>query len=149
MKIVVIHGPNLNMLGKRPENHYGSFTLQDLEGSILEHIQRKDANAEVFFYQSNSEGTLIDTIHQHIIDPVDAIIINPGAYAHYSYAIHDALEISQATKIEVHLSDVHNREGFRAQLVTGMACDKTFSGGKEQSYRDAIDWLYTQKKLED
>ena len=141
MNILVINGPNLNMLGKRPKEHYGSLTLDEINNLML-----KEANNEVGidFYQSNYEGDIITKI-QEAINKYDAIIINPGAYTHTSVAIHDALEIYNGIKIEVHLSEVDNREDFRKVNFVRDVCDKTFAGKKEGSYIDALQYLKNRK----
>ncbi len=141
MNILVINGPNLNMLGKRPKEHYGSLTLDEINALML-----KEANNEVGidFYQSNYEGDIITKI-QEAINKYDAIIINPGAYTHTSVAIHDALEIYNGIKIEVHLSEVDNREDFRKVNFVREVCDKTFAGKKEGSYIEALQYLKNRK----
>lgn len=136
-KILVINGPNLNMLGKRPKEHYGALTLNQINDLI-----KKEANGyfDVDFYQSNYEGDIITKI-QEAIGLYEAIIINPGAYTHTSVAIHDALEIYDGIKIEVHLSKVDEREDFRKINYIRSVCDKTFAGLFEGSYIEAIKYL--------
>ena len=135
--VLVINGPNLNMLGKRPKEHYGSLTLDE----INELIKKEANNAfDVSFYQSNYEGDIITKI-QEAIGVYDAIVINPGAYTHTSVAIHDALEIYNGIKIEVHLSKVDEREDFRKINFVRSVCDETFQGKLEGSYIDAIKYL--------
>ena len=136
MKALVINGPNLNMLGKRPKEHYGSLTLFEINELMLKEAD----DIELEFFQSNSEGDIVTEI-QLAIGNFDAIIINPGAYTHTSVAIHDALEIFDGIKIEVHLSDVDNRDDFRKINFVRDVCDKTFSGKKEGSYIEAIKYL--------
>ena len=136
MKVLVINGPNLNMLGKRPKEHYGSLTLYEINDLML----KAAGDMELEFFQSNSEGDIVTEI-QLAIGNFDAIIINPGAYTHTSVAIHDALEIFDGIKIEVHLSDVDNRDDFRKINFVRDVCDKTFSGKKEGSYLEAIQYL--------
>ncbi len=136
MKVLVINGPNLNMLGKRPKEHYGSLTLYEINDLMLKEAD----DLELEFFQSNSEGDIVTEI-QLAIGNFDAIIINPGAYTHTSVAIHDALEIYDGIKIEVHLSDVDNRDDFRKINFVRDVCDKTFSGKKEGSYIEAIKYL--------
>jgi len=136
MKALVINGPNLNMLGKRPKEHYGSLTLYEINDLMLKEAD----DLELEFFQSNSEGDIVTEI-QLAIGNFDAIIINPGAYTHTSVAIHDALEIFDGIKIEVHLSDVDNRDDFRKINFVRDVCDKTFSGKKEGSYIEAIKYL--------
>ena len=115
-KIFVIHGPNLNMLGIREPEVYGTLTLNDINETLLELSKKLDV--ELDFFQSNSEGALIDKI-QSAYGVADGIIINPGAYTHYSYAIRDALSAVHLPVIEVHLSDIHSREDFRRISVPG------------------------------
>ncbi len=125
MLIRVINGPNLNMLGQRETGVYGTDTLKDLE----DHLTRLAAEigVDVEFFQSNSEGALIDAIQQ-CRGRRDAIIINPGGYTHTSVAIHDALLAAEVPAVEVHISNIHARESFRAQSVTGSACVGIISG---------------------
>ena len=133
--ILVINGPNLNMLGKRDKNQYGAKTLEDIYDLI-----KKEDYFNYIFFQSNCEGAIIDKLQQC---ECDAVIINAGAYTHTSIAIHDALEIIAVPKIEVHLSDVDNREDFRKINYLRSVCNKTVSGLKEQSYIEAIKYLKT------
>ena len=132
-KILVINGPNLNMLGQRDKNHYGTVSL----GAICE-MMRKEDYFDYIFFQSNHEGDIIDKI---LYTSCDAIIINPGAYTHTSVAIHDALEIKKCEKVEVHLSDVDNRDDFRKINFVRDVCTHTVSGLKEYSYIEAIKYL--------
>lgn len=141
MKVLIIHGPNLNMLGYRDPVHYGHLTFESLIEYIKEQFETEFEDPVLTFYQSNSEGKLIDAIQESIRKEYDAILLNLGAYSHYSIALHDALEMSSALKVEVHLSDVHNREAFRQTLMTASACDKVFSGEKERSYHQAIRFI--------
>ncbi len=140
MNVLVINGPNLNMLGKRPKEHYGTLTLEEINNLML---KEADGN-NIDFYQSNSEGDIVTKI-QEAIGKYDAIIINPGAYTHTSVAIHDALEIYDGIKIEVHLSDVDNREDYRKINFVRSVCNKTFSGKKEGSYLEALQYLKNNK----
>lgn len=132
-KILVINGPNLNMLGKRDKSHYGTKTLAD----ICEMMKQEDCFDYIFF-QSNHEGDIIDKIQ---LTECDAIIINPGAYTHTSVAIRDALEIKHCEKVEVHLSDVDNRDDFRKINFIRDVCTHTVSGLHEYSYIEAINYL--------
>ena len=125
------------MLGKRPKEHYGSLTLYQINDLMVEEAGN---DLELEFFQSNSEGDIVTEI-QLAIGVFDAIIINPGAYTHTSVAIHDALEIYDGTKIEVHLSEVDNREDFRRVNFVRDVCDKTYAGKHEESYLDAIRYL--------
>lgn len=139
--VLVINGPNLNMLGKRPKEHYGAMTLDEINELIKEEAKE---SFDVSFYQSNYEGDIITKI-QDAIGVYDAIVINPGAYTHTSVAIHDALEIYNGIKIEVHLSKVDDREDFRKINFVRSVCDATFSGKKDGSYIDAIKYLKNVK----
>ena len=134
-KILVINGPNLNMLGKRPKDHYGSLTLEQINSLIQEEFKCFDFE----FFQSNHEGAIIDKIQE--FENYDGIIINPGAYTHTSIAIHDALEIVNILKVEVHLSDIGNREDFRKIDYISSVVDAIYSGKKENSYLEAINYL--------
>lgn len=118
-KILVINGPNLNMLGTREKSVYGEATLKDVEKII--HKEAEKLNVEVDFYQSNHEGALIDVI-QSTMNKYDAAIINPGAFTHYSYAIRDAIASVNVPFIEVHISNIHTREEFRHTSVTAPVC---------------------------
>jgi 3-dehydroquinate dehydratase-2 len=129
-KIMVINGPNLNMLGKRKEVHYGQLTLEAIETFIQSEANKLDMT--ISFLQSNHEGEIIDCIHDSM--DFDGVIINAGAYTHYSYAIADALEILDIPVIEVHLSNIHARDDFRHQSVLAKCCVGQISGFKEDSY---------------
>ena len=141
MRVLVINGPNLNMLGRRPEEHYGNLTLD-----LINEAMKKEAEGfmELTFFQSNSEGAIVDEI-QAAIDNYEAIIINPAAYTHTSIAIRDALEMFSGISLEVHLSDVDNRESFRRINYIRDVCKKSFTGGKIESYLDAIKYLKYNK----
>ena len=116
MKFLIINGPNLNLLGQREPGIYGKGTYADLCALIRDYAQEKGAQAE--FFQSNHEGAIIDAIHA-AQGVYDAIVINPGAYTHYSYAILDALKAVDVPAYEVHISHIDRREPFRAVSVTG------------------------------
>lgn len=133
-KILVINGPNLNMLGKRKKEHYGVKTLDEINQMIKDY----DKSFLYDFFQSNYEGAIIDRIQK--LD-YDAIIINPGAYTHTSVAIRDALEIADCPKVEVHLSDVFNREEFRRIDYIKDVCDITITNLREMSYIEAVKYL--------
>ena len=132
--VLVINGPNLNMLGKRPKEHYGSKTLDEINQMIKESAPMY----EFMFFQSNHEGAIVDRIQ--VLD-YDAIIINPAAYTHTSVAIRDALEIVDKPKVEVHLSDVFNRDDFRKIDYIKDVCDTCITNLKEQSYIKAVEYL--------
>lgn len=129
-KILVINGPNLNMLGQRKENHYGRLTLDTINTLIKK--ESEGLKCHIDFYQSNIEGEIVTKIHNSM--EYDGIIINAGAYTHYSYAIADALDILDIPVIEVHLSNIHGREDFRKQSVLAKCCVGQISGFKENSY---------------
>ena len=135
LKIGIINGPNLNMLGKRDQKIYGDLTLEEMNREIESFAKKEDI--ELTIKQSNSEGEIIDSI-QHFSSQVDGLIINPAAYTHYSYAIADALRDCPIPKIEVHLSDIFSREGFRRKSVTASACIEQIAGFGYQSYILAI-----------
>ena len=138
MKILVINGPNINMLGIREPGVYGKNTFADLL-QLLEDTA-KELNIEVIQYQSNHEGDLIDKI-QWAWDKMDGIVINPAAYTHTSIAILDALKAVSIPAVEVHISDVDSREAFRQISYAGMACVKTIKGHGIEGYREAICYL--------
>lgn len=140
MKALVINGPNLNMLGKRPKEHYGAKTLEEINELML---KEADIYLDLEFYQSNYEGDIVTKIQKSL--DYDAIIINPAAYTHTSVAIHDALEMFLGIKIEVHLSDVDNRDDFRKINYVRDVCDVSFSGMHEGSYIEAIKYLKNVK----
>lgn len=140
MKILVINGPNLNMLGQREKNHYGSLTLDEINKNILE--ESKKLNIELSFFQSNLEGEIVSRIHRAIEEKIDGIIINAGAYTHTSIAIRDALLIFNRPFIEVHLSNIYAREQFRhksmfSDIALGIIC-----GFQEDSYYLALLAIY-------
>ena len=129
MNILVINGPNLNLLGVREPGIYGSGTYSDLCDLISK--KANELNVNVDFYQSNHEGFIIDKIHE-AMGKFDGIVINPGAYTHYSYAIRDAIEAIEIPCIEVHMSDIHKREEFRHVSVISPVCKKQICGlGKD------------------
>lgn len=133
MKILVLNGPNLNLLGKRNKDNYGELSLDKLE----EAIKKEYPQIQFTFYQSNIEGELINRI-QTASQEFDALIINPGGYAHSSVAIRDALAEINIIKVEVHLSHLVKREEFRQNLITASGCDGYISGFKEKSYLAAV-----------
>ena len=138
MKILIINGPNMNMLGVREPEIYGSQTYDDL----LAHIKaERGREHELSFFQSNIEGEIVDAIQQAYYDKIDAIVINPAAYTHTSIAILDALKAVALPAVEVHISDVKSREDFRQISYAGMACIKTFMGLGLDGYRQAILFL--------
>ena len=138
MKILVLNGPNLNMLGIREPGIYGKNTFQDLL-NLLEKTAREE-QIEIEQYQSNHEGCLVDKI-QDAFGQVDGIVINPAAYTHTSVAILDALKAVSIPAVEVHISDVDARESFRQISSAGLACMKTIKGQGLDGYRQAIIFL--------
>ena len=139
MKILVINGPNLNFLGIREPGIYGKQDYGYLLGMLEDYAATKGFELETF--QSNHEGAIIDRIQQAYFDKVDGIIINPGAYTHYSYAIHDALASVSMKKIEIHISNVNERESFRHISVTLPACDGQIVGQGLKGYLMAVDMI--------
>lgn len=143
MKIMIINGPNLNMLGVREKNIYGTRNYEDVCNYVKE--EGKKRNHEILMVQSNSEGEIIDFIQKAYFEKYEGIIINPGAYTHYSYAIHDALKGFDIPAIEVHLSNIHTREEFRRKSVTAPACVGQIAGFGEYGYIMAMDALANMK----
>jgi len=141
MRILVINGPNINMLGIREPEIYGSKTYEDLVRFIEDVCAEQGVSVSVF--QSNHEGAIVDAI-QGAYGVYDGIIINPAAYTHTSIAILDALKAVSLPAVEVHLSDINTREDFRRVSYPGMACIKTFSGMGFDSYRHAILFIRNQ-----
>ena len=139
MKILVVNGPNLNMLGKRDPAVYSSRTYDDLLQMIGNKASELNMTVEVF--QSNHEGAIIDRLQDAMEDGTEGLVINPGAYTHYSYAIHDALEILSFPKIEVHISDINTREEFRRVSVTRPACDGQIVGEGFEGYLHAMEMI--------
>lgn len=137
MNILVLHGPNLNMLGTRNPALYGSQTLEDL----YEYLINRYVDHEFIFYQSNYEGELIDILNEAFDENYDAIIINPGALTHTSIALRDALEMLTIPKIEVHLTDINKREAFRKIDYIRDVVDECFMGKHFESYIEAVDYL--------
>ena len=139
MKILVLNGPNLNMLGIREPDIYGASTYDDLVNLITSHCQSK--GIEVKCLQSNHEGDLVDYIQQAYFDKADGIVINPGAYTHTSVALLDALKAVQIPAVEVHISKVNEREAFRQISYVSYYCSKTITGKGFDGYIEAIDFL--------
>ncbi len=141
MKIAIINGPNLNLLGKRDKDHYGGLTLEEIKGMLSSEFVDIDFD----FFQSNTEGSIINKLQT--LSGFDGLIINPGGYAHTSVAVRDALVELDIPKIEVHLSNLAAREEFRQTLLTASVCDGYISGFKEKSYSAAVYLL--KSKIED
>ena len=138
MRFLIINGPNLNLLGKREPDIYGTDTYEALCDLIWQGAEQHGDRASLF--QSNHEGALIDMIQQ-ADGRFDAIVINPGAYTHYSYAIHDALRSIGVPAVEVHISDIASREPWRQVSVTAPACRKMIAGHGFDSYLEAMELL--------
>ena len=141
MKVLVLNGVNLNMLGKRDVRHYGTDTLSQLEQKVREYAAAN--GVEVTCKQSNVEGELVNVLQQ---TDCDAVIFNAGAYSHYSYALRDCIECIDAPVVEVHLSDVYKREEFRHVDVLADVCVARFYGKGVQSYFDAVDYIVSNYK---
>ncbi|MBE5039446.1 type II 3-dehydroquinate dehydratase [Ructibacterium gallinarum] len=146
MKMMVINGPNLNMLGIREPEIYGKTSYGDLERYIEDYAAKR--NWEAIVLQSNSEGEIIDYIH-HALGSCEAIVINPGAYTHYSYAIYDALLTVGLPSIEVHISNIHTRDAFRHKSVTAPACIGQICGLGFRGYTLAMDYLMEEVEKND
>ena len=138
MKLLVINGPNLNMLGIREKHLYGTKTYADLERYLQDTAKRLGVEAEI--YQSNHEGAIVDKIQQ-AYGAIDGIVINPAAYTHTSVAILDALKAVSLPCVEVHLTDVDQRETFRRISYAGLACQARFAGLGFESYAKAMEYL--------
>ncbi len=138
MRIAVINGPNLNLLGEREPAIYGRTTLAEIEATVAAYATQHDV--ETGFTQLNSEGAIIEQLHR-LRGWADGIVINPGAYTHYSYAIRDAIAAIDIPVVEVHLSDIASREPFRQLSVTAPVCVAQFAGLGIDSYLRAIDRL--------
>ena len=143
MKLLILNGPNLNLLGSREPDIYGRESYDMLCQQIYRHADTIGCTVEVF--QSNHEGTLIDAI-QAAQAGYSGIVINPGAYAHYSYAIHDALRSIRVPAVEVHISDISAREPWRHTSVTAPACVKVIAGQGFPGYLRAIDTLEAMER---
>ncbi|MCM5705256.1 type II 3-dehydroquinate dehydratase [Larsenimonas salina] len=141
MNVLVVHGPNLNLLGTREPDIYGHETLDDINAALSR--QADAANITLSSFQSNHEGALVDAIQQARTDGVDAIIINPAAYSHTSVAILDALKAFDGKVIEVHLSNIHTREPFRHHSYVSSRADGIVMGLGSQGYRLALSALIT------
>jgi 3-dehydroquinate dehydratase-2 len=134
-RVAVMHGVNLDQLGRRPATHYGTVTLMQLEARIS--AWAAELELAVQFFQTNHEGAFVEELHR-LEDTVDGLVLNPGAWTHYSFAIRDALEIVGLPAVEVHLSDVHARERWRSLSVIQDLCVATVAGKGPDGYRDAL-----------
>lgn len=134
-KILVLNGPNINLTGMREPTHYGSATLDEINSALYE--AASSLGIETVFFQSNHEGDIIDYIHS-AIDTFDGIILNAGAFTHYSYAIRDAIAAVKVPTVEVHMSNVHAREEFRHTSVIAPVCIGSIAGFGSFSYHLAL-----------
>ena len=137
-RVEVMHGVNLDQLGRRDPTHYGSLTFEELERRISD--SARDLGLEVRFFQTNHEGKFVEHLHR-LSGLTDAIVLNPGAWTHYSYAIRDALELTGLPAVEVHLSDIEAREEWRRHSVITDLCLTRISGKGPDGYRDALERL--------
>ena len=142
MQVRVLNGVNLDVLGRRDPNHYGNLSLNELETKIYEWAA--ELQMTVRCRQTNSEGEFIGWIHDAYAD-ADAVIVNPGAWSHYSYAIHDALELLSVPIVEVHLSNIEEREQWRRHSVIADVVTHRVIGKGPDGYREALEYLTTQK----
>jgi 3-dehydroquinate dehydratase-2 len=138
MRVLLVHGPNLNRLGQRDPTIYGTLTLDEIVGTLREAGRSRDV--EVVPFQSNHEGALIDWL-QAEAPAADAIVINPGGLSHYSVALRDALEDTKRTVVEVHISDPSSREPFRHPLITATAATKLIAGKGLAGYLEALEFI--------
>ncbi len=139
-KVLLLLGPNLNLVGIREKSVYGEVTAETIEKSIIEYA--KTINIELTVFQSNWEGAIIDEIHKARTD-YNAVVINPGAFTHYSYAIRDAIAGVATPFVEVHMSNIHKREEFRHTSVTAPVCDGQICGFGAKGYEMALDYINT------
>ncbi|MEF2920406.1 MAG: type II 3-dehydroquinate dehydratase [Acutalibacteraceae bacterium] len=139
-KVLLLLGPNLNLVGIREKSVYGQVTAETIEKNIIEYA--KSINIELTVFQSNWEGAIIDEIHKARTD-YDAVVINPGALTHYSYAIRDAIAGVSTPFVEVHMSNIHKREEFRHTSVTAPVCDGQICGFGAKGYEMALDYINT------
>ncbi len=138
IRIALVHGPNLNMLGRRPSQHYGTLTLPELEAQVR--AWGEERGMVVGTFQTNFEGAMLEHLHG-LAGAVDGVVINPGAWTHYQYSVRDALESVGAPFVEVHLSDVAAREDFRQISVVRDIALATVQGKGPDGYREALDIL--------
>lgn len=134
-RVEVMHGVNLDMLGRRDPRQYGTLTLAELQETVAQ--EARELGLVASFFQTNAEGEFVEHLHR-VAERADAIILNPGAWTHYSWAIHDALEIAGLPAVEVHLSDVRAREAWRRVSVIEDLCVATVAGRGAAGYRDAL-----------
>ncbi len=143
MKVLVIHGPNINLLDKRNKSIYGNYTIEDINNQLI--AKANELSIELEIFQSNSEGTIIDKLQSVFIEKIDGVVINPGGYTHYSISIRDAIELLDVPVIEVHLSNIYAREDFRQKSVIAPVCRGQISGLGIYSYLLALEAIINMK----
>lgn len=146
MKLLIINGPNLNRIGKREPDIYGHETLEDVERNLTRIAEEN--NVTLDFFQSNTEGFLIDRIHEAADDGTTGIIFNPGAFTHYSIALRDAVASIEVDVIEVHISNIHSREAFRQKSVIAPVCIGQLTGFGTDGYMLALQAFLLRRKGE-
>lgn len=137
MKILIINGPNLNLLGTREPQHYGTGTMD----SVLDALKSQHPRVEFDYYQSNVEGFLIDRLHKTLEEPCDGVVLNAGGYTHTSVALRDAIAAIKVPVVEVHISNVHSREEFRHRSLISAVCKGVICGFGLDSYRLGVEAL--------
>ena len=146
MKIMIINGPNLNMLGIREKDIYGTFTYEDLCKYIETYPNYKEKDIDFTFLQTNHEGEIVDFIHKAYTEKYDGIVLNAGGYTHTSVAIHDAIKAVSIPTVEVHISNIHAREEFRKVCMTSPACVGQIIGLGKLGYVLAVVYLTEERK---
>ena len=146
MKIMVMNGPNLNMLGIREKNIYGTFTYEDLCKYIETYPNYKEKDIDFTFLQTNHEGEIVDYLHKAYTEKYDGIVLNAGGYTHTSVAIHDAIKAVSIPTVEVHISNIHAREEFRKVCMTSPACVGQITGLGKLGYVLAVVYLTEERK---
>ena len=147
MRILIIHGPNLDMLGRRDKDIYGELSLEEINGLIKNRAKKLDVQLDII--QSNFEGEIVERLHRAMDDETSGIIINPAAFTHYSIAIRDALEPLSIPVIEVHLSNIYSREEFRKKSVIAPVCTGQITGFGHYGYLLALDMLKVYDEFEE
>ena len=137
MKILIINGPNLNLLGTREPQHYGTGTMD----SVLDALKSQYPRVEFDYYQSNVEGSLVDRLHKTLEEPCDGVVLNAGGYTHTSVALRDAIAAIKVPVVEVHISNVHSREEFRHRSLISAVCKGVICGFGLDSYRLGVEAL--------
>lgn len=140
MKILIINGPNLNLLGTREPQHYGTGTMD----SVLDALKSRYPRVEFDYYQSNVEGFLVDRLHKTLEEPCDGVVLNAGGYTHTSVALRDAIAAIKVPVVEVHISNVHSREEFRHRSLISAVCKGVICGFGLDSYRLGVEALLSR-----